>query len=78
MRYPKVTDEIAIITDKVVTAATRILAIKANTITKLRITNLQKIGNTRRDIPRSLSYMNPYILSLQNLVSPSSSSLTWP
>ena len=49
MRYPKVTNGIVVITEKVVTAATRILATKANTTTKLRITNLEIDGNTRRD-----------------------------
>ena len=76
MRYPKVTNGIEVITEKVVTAATRILAIKASTTTKLRITNLEIDGNTRRETPRSLSYMNPHILSLHNLVSPFSSNLT--
>ena len=58
MGYPKVTDGI-VITEKVVTAATRIWEIKAITTTKLRTTNLEIDGNTRREIPRSLSYMNP-------------------
>ena len=43
---------------------------------KLRITNLEVDGNTRRETPRSLSYMNSHISSLHNLVSPFSSNLT--
>ena len=49
MRYPKVTNGIVVITEKVVTAATVILATKANTTTKLRITNMEIDGNTRRE-----------------------------
>ena len=64
MRYERVTNGEVVITEKVVTAATIILAKKANTTTKLRITNLEIDGNTRREIPRSLSYMNPHISSL--------------
>ena len=75
MRYPKVKTGIEVITEKVVTAATTILGTKVNTTIKLRITNLEIDGNTRREIPRSL-YRNPHILSLQNSVSPFSSNLT--
>ena len=63
MRYSKGINVIVVITEKVVPAATEILATKANTTTKLRITNLEIDGNTRRETPRSLSYMNPNILS---------------
>ena len=66
MRYPKVTNRRAVVTEKVVTAATGILAIKAKTTIKLRITNLEIDGNTGREISRSLSYIPdiPHILSL--------------
>ena len=76
MRYPKETNGIVVITEKVVTTATGILATKANKTKKLRITNLEIDGNTRRETPRSLSYMNLHISSLKNLVNPFSSNLT--
>ena len=49
MTFPKVTDR-TVITEKVVTAAIRILATKASITTKLRITNLEIDGNKRREI----------------------------
>ena len=52
MRYPKVTNGIVVITEGVVTATTGILATKANTTTKLRITNLEIDGNTWRETPK--------------------------
>ena len=64
MRYPKVTNGIVIITEKVAKAATRTLATNANKTTKLRIMNLEIDRNTRREIPSSLYCMNPHISSL--------------
>ena len=68
MWYPKVTNGIVVITEKVVTAATGILATKANTTTKFSIKILEIDGNMRRETPRSLSYMNPHISFMCNSV----------
>ena len=66
MRYPKVTNGIVVITEKVVTAATGILATKANTTKKLRITNLgNRWEHKERDSKITLLHESSHFIPVQ-------------